>query len=497
MIGAHETVETPNPSRSRLRRELGRFDTIFFLISAMVVVDTIGAIAIGGDQAFTWLLVLFVFFFIPSALSSAELGAALPEEGGAYVWVRRAFGRYPAGVASLLYWAGTPMWLGGSVTVVALAVFGSFLGHLNTVDMYLFGTVFIVTATIGAIVPLRIGKWVPTSGALTQIALLTFFTATVVLYGLRHGTNSVTLSSFAPSYHVFIAVVPILLYSFVGVELPTSAAEEMVDPRRDIPTAIGRAGIGQLLMYAISIFAVLLVVPPARLTSLHGLIDAMQMVFTVYGGSVGPHGQVTLSGAGAVVGSMSAIAFIWILLASGSAWLIGAGRTQAAACQEGAGPAWLGQISQRSGVPVIMGLVTGGLALLTMFADLALTSGNSQRYFSASLSVAVSLIVLSYLIIFPTFLALRIREPLLERPFRVPGGHLAACLVTVLATGWSMLAALCLLWPGFGTPRPDAALPLGFAADRMGFELLVLGPIALLLIAHTCFYIAHNARRAL
>jgi glutamate:GABA antiporter len=60
--------------RAKLRRELTRLDTIFFLISAMVVVDTIGAIAIGGGQAFTWLVVLFVSFFIPSALASAELG---------------------------------------------------------------------------------------------------------------------------------------------------------------------------------------------------------------------------------------------------------------------------------------------------------------------------------------------------------------------------------------------------------------------------------------
>ena len=79
--------------RGKLRRVLGRMDTVFFLISAMVVVDTIGAIAVGGGETFTWLVVLFVTFFIPSALASAQLGAALPEEGGAYVWVRRAFGR--------------------------------------------------------------------------------------------------------------------------------------------------------------------------------------------------------------------------------------------------------------------------------------------------------------------------------------------------------------------------------------------------------------------
>ena len=73
--------DTGQAERAKLRRELSRLDTIFFLISAMVVVDTIGAIAIGGGQAFTWLVVLFVFFFIPSALASAELGRGHPRRG--------------------------------------------------------------------------------------------------------------------------------------------------------------------------------------------------------------------------------------------------------------------------------------------------------------------------------------------------------------------------------------------------------------------------------
>src|SRR5580765_2894280 len=117
--------------RAKLRRELSRFDTVFFLISAMVVVDTIGAIAVGGPQAFTWLIVLFVFFFVPSALATAEMGAALPDEGGPYVWVREALGRFAGSLTSLLYWAGTPMWLGGSLTVVAIAVWERFVGGLG------------------------------------------------------------------------------------------------------------------------------------------------------------------------------------------------------------------------------------------------------------------------------------------------------------------------------------------------------------------------------
>src|SRR4029078_8389356 len=129
--------------RARLRRELRRLDTIFFLISAMVAVDTIGAIAIGGPQAFTWLLVLFVTFFIPSALASAELGAALPEEGGAYVWVSPAVGRFTGALTSLLYWVGTPMWLGGSLTVVAIAVYEIFYTALATACELTVGITFV------------------------------------------------------------------------------------------------------------------------------------------------------------------------------------------------------------------------------------------------------------------------------------------------------------------------------------------------------------------
>src|SRR6185437_2235679 len=272
--------------RKKLRRVLGRLDTVFFLISAMVVIDTIGAIAIGGGQTFTWLIVLFVTFFIPSALASAELGAAIPEEGGAYVWVRRAFGRYAGALTSLLYWAGTPMWLGGSVAVVAMAVYQQFFGGLSLAGLYLFGAVFVGVATAGAIVPLRFGKWIPTSGAIGQIVLLAFFTGSVFLYGAENGVHGISVADLAPSRAVFIAIVPVLLYSFTGVELPATAGEEMVNPRRDIPVAIGLAGIGQVLMYGIPILAVLVVLPAGQITSLNGLIDAIQAVLTSYGGSV-------------------------------------------------------------------------------------------------------------------------------------------------------------------------------------------------------------------
>jgi amino acid transporter len=481
----------------KLRRELGRLDTIFFLISAMVAVDTIGAIAIGGPQAFTWLLVLFVTFFIPSALASAELGAALPEEGGAYVWVRTAFGRFAGALTSLLYWIGTPMWLGGSLTVVAIAVYESFRAPLSTSGKLAFGVIFIGGATLGAVVPLRYGKWLPSSGAVGQIVLLSAFTFSAVLFGITNGFHGIAGGDFAPSFAVFIAIVPILLYSFVGIELPSSAAEEMVDPRRDIPIAIGRAGFGQLLMYAVPILAVLLVVPLDRLSSLHGLIDAMKTVFSVYGGSVAADGAVTLTGAGAVLGVVGGALFIWVLFASGTAWIMGAGRAQAAACLDGAGPAVLGRVSERTGVPVVMGLVSGAVSMVTMAAYLLLTDGDGQKYFTVGLTVAVAMIVLAYLLIFPAFVALRIRRPDLPRPFRVPGGMGVAWLVSILSTAWALLATTCLLWPGFGTADPDSALPAGFEGQRSTFEMLVLVPVAAMLpLCAVLYFLGRGSRQS-
>src|SRR4249920_1668338 len=434
-LGDLDVVAPPTGERAKLRRELGRLDTIFFLISAMVVVDTIGAVAIGGPQAFTWLAVLFVTFFVPSALASAELGAALPEEGGAYVWVREAFGTFAGSLSSLLYWAGTPMWLGGSVAAVALTVHQRFIGELSMTGRYAFGITFVVLATLAAVVPLRYGKWVPTSGAIGQIALLSLFTLSVIAYAVRHGVHGIAVGDLAPSTGVLIAVVPVLIYSFVGVELPSAAAEEMVDPRRDVPVAIARAGVAQALMYGIPILAVLVVLPARSITSLHGLIDAMRTVFTVYGGSVDSHGVATLTGAGQVLGWICAATFIWVLLASGSAWIIGAGRAQAAACLDGGGPRALGRISSRTGVPVRMALVSGAAALVALLASLHVTQGDDQKYFTAALTAAIAFIVLAYLLIYPAFLVLRFRRPNLPRPFRAPGGRAGAIAITVLATG--------------------------------------------------------------
>jgi amino acid transporter len=133
-------------------------------------------------------------------------------------------------------------------------------------------------------------------------------------------------------------------------------------------------------------------------------------VFTVYGGSVAPDGVATLSGVGVVVGWLGAVTSIWVLAASGVAWMMGTCRAQAAACMDGAGPRALGRVWSRTGVPAVMALVSGATAAVRMTAGLAGTGADAQKYFTVALTAAIAFDVLAYLLIFPSFVALRMRR---------------------------------------------------------------------------------------
>src|SRR5256885_14200974 len=124
--------------KAKLQKHFGRFDMLFFLLCTLVGLDTLGAVADDGAQAFTWLAFLGVFFFIPYALLTAELGSTFHEEGGAYIWTKLAFGRFAAAINAVLYWLSNPIWLGGSPTIPPSPPSGKSLPPLTGPGRYCF-----------------------------------------------------------------------------------------------------------------------------------------------------------------------------------------------------------------------------------------------------------------------------------------------------------------------------------------------------------------------
>src|SRR5918993_4771073 len=223
------TAQRSRAERSKLRRELGRLDAICLLIAAIVVLDTLGAVARGGAKALTWLAVVAVLFFVPAGLVIAELGAAFPNQGGPYVWTRLAFGRHAGSLVALIYFVETPVWVGGWAAITFVAVVDRLIVPLEGAWRVPVALAFVWATVALAVAPLRAGKRVPVAGAAAQVGLPGFFTLTVVLYAARHGVHAPSAGGLAPSWAVFALVAPVLVYNFLGFELPSAAGEELRD----------------------------------------------------------------------------------------------------------------------------------------------------------------------------------------------------------------------------------------------------------------------------
>jgi amino acid transporter len=497
-----ETTASALTEKRKLRRSFRRFDIFFYLICTVVTIDTIGAVASNGAEGFTWLIFLGIFFFLPYALSIAELGSAFPQEGGPYVWTRLAFGRPLAAVNSVIYWISNPLWVGGSLTIVSFAAIETFFGNVGSGWKYAYAVVFIWFTIGTAIASLRYGKWIPTLGAWARGAVLAFFAFSVILYAAKHGVHGFGGHAFLPTYAIFIAVVPVLIFNYAGLEVPSAAGEEMTNPRRDVPFAVFSSGIGTMLAYGIPILLILIVLPVNAVSGLTGFLDAIKTVFTVYGGHVAADGTATLSGAGLVLGKIGAVVFIFALASAGTTWIMGADRAEAVASFDGGGPRALGRFSTRFGTPIAMNLVSGVVATVLMIAAFTITGADSSRYFEAVLGLTISTTTISYLFIFPALIKLRYSHPDVNRPYRVPGGMAGAWICSLVPTFWALVATVFLLWPGLGVNwfgaggNPNDSLAfLSFSHQRLQYELTQIVPLAVIIVIGIVFYLLGSKTR--
>ncbi|MFL5954028.1 MAG: APC family permease [Gaiellaceae bacterium] len=475
MAVAEQTTTFALAEKSKLIKSLSRFDMVFFTICAFVGLDTLGTVANNGPEGFTWLVVLAIVFVAPYMLLMAEVGSAFTMEGGPYEWVKLAFGRIHGGVAAVLYWITNPLWVGGSLAFVATAAWTANIFKIGdaTAGDFVFKLAFIWLSIIVAIISLRYGKWIPNVGAFLRVIVLGFFTLTLVIYAIRHGVHGFSASKLSPTRSIFLALVPVLLFNYVGFELQNGAAEEMENPARDVPISVLRSGVAGVLLYAVPIFGILLVLPPKAISNIGGFIDA---VTTTFHGAYG--------GAAHVLLIIITLCFVGTLLTSGAVWMIGSDRIQAAAAYDGAFFPWFGVFNRRFGTPVRVNLLSGvASSVFCITAIELLKKQSTSAAFTVVLYMAISTTLLSYLWIFPAVLKLRYTHPDVPRPYVVPFGSAGIWISTALVTGWIALGTWVAIFPG--TLEKVFNVPYDFqdswGLSRGKFELYTLGTLAVII----------------
>lgn len=475
------STELAAQQQALLHKTLRRFDIVFLLIAAVVGLETLAQVSSFGAEAFTWALVLAVFFLVPYGLIFAETGAAFSEEGGAYTWVRDAFGRPAAAVASILTWITQPVWVGGSMAFLAAETVSSYLTPLEHGSFadYVFKIVFIWITVLAAIASLAKGKWLPTSGALLKVGLLGFFVLTTVIYAFENGVVSLSVGDFSPSLLGLFGSVPILLFAYLGFESSNSAAGEMENPARDVPVSIFRSCATAAACYLIPILAILLVVPADEITGIGGLFDAVGTVYSVYGGAAD------------LLLKATAVVFVYILMSQGAAWMIISDRMQAMTAADGAFfNGFFGHFHPRLGTPVRVNMLSGVVSTTFMLVAMQVT-GSGASIFGVVLTISISTFLLSYLLVIPAAIRLRTRYPDKVRPFRVPVSDGQFAVLGWIAFAWVLLGSWVAVFPGslerlFGEEYPFKEI---WGVSWATFEVFTLGTLACLLLLCAAGYV--------
>jgi amino acid transporter len=248
----------------------------------------------------------------------------------------------------------------------------------------------------------------------------------------------------------------------------------MDNPQRDIPRAVYASGLISFLGYAIPIAGVVLILAANQLSNVSGFVSAYQFA-----------SSSVLGGAAPFFNHLAGIAFVFVLLSSGTTWLMGSDRLMAIGALAGSGPQQLGYFSTRFGTPIVVNVLSGVIATIFMFITFFVTGGGLHGYFAAVLGLVISTTTFSYILIFPALLTLRRKYPNVKRPFVVPGGNAGAWICVILSMFWVVAATVFALWPGLLTSAWGSDTS---GVNRTTFEVYTFATVAFLMVLAVVFW---------
>jgi glutamate:GABA antiporter len=390
---------------------------LLYIVTGMSVRWIATAAAAGPGSVIIWIGACLLFY-VPLAMAVLELSSRYPDEGGLYVWTRRAFGDFTGFIVGWCYWtsnlpyfpavfyfaAGNALYLGGDAWT-----------PLAQSPAYFMGFALIALALVAwlNIIGLKHARWLHNIGAygmwLPVAAVIVMGAVAWTRYG---SATSFTLVTMAPSFQFKdILFWSSLAFAFSGCETASFMSGEIRDARRTIPRALIFAGIVIAACYILGTIALLVAMPADRIDGLAGLMQAV----TVMAGTLGWLWIVPVIALLITLGSLGA-AGGYLASASRIPFAIGIDRLL---------PPAFGRLHPRYGTPHIAIMVQTGLGVLFVFLGQAGTSVKGAYDILVSMGIITAFI--PFVFVFLALIRLQ-DEPVDTGVIRVPGGKLAAIL---------------------------------------------------------------------
>lgn len=331
---------------------------------------------------------------LAGALSLAELGAASPEAGGVYVYLRQAYGR----LCAFLYgWAMLAVVESGGIATLAVAfsIYSASFFPFSPFQQKLLSSGVIALLTLVNILGVRKGAAVQTVfmfAKLSGLAMIVGF----ALFASRIApivstqalpTRQTTVSSFG------VALIGVL-WAYHGWHMLSYAAGEVKDPGRVLPRSYTLGTFLVAAVYLSANLAYLRVLPLAALAE-HQRVAAKAMEVLT-----GPRGT-------ALVSALILCSIFGALNGN----VLGGARVYFAMARDGAFFPSVGRVHPKFETPALALLMQG------VWAVVLATSGTYEQLYTYVIFTAWVFYGGATLAV----VVLRRRVPLLERPYRVWG----------------------------------------------------------------------------
>ena len=429
-------------SSSQLERKLGAVDAAALLVGSMIgsgifIAPSLMAKNIAAPGLYLGLWALAGLFTLLGAFSYAELAAMMPEAGGQYVYLRRAFGPLPG----FLYgWTLFLVIQSGFIAAVAIAFakyLGIFFPSVGEEKMWLslyqgsHGPVGLSSAQGVALLVIAVLTYINTRGVVAGAAVQNLFTGLKLLglWGLLAlililGKGST--DHFAPLWSTdvpqlpgavqagFLAALGVAaskaLFCYDAWNTVTFAAAEVRDPARNLPKALIFGTLVTTLTYVVAAAGYLYLFPLTQMAQI-------------------PENRIAAEAARSLLGSIGGKLIAAAILVSTfgciNGMILGGARVLYAMAEDGLFFRRAGTLNRNRAPGWALLLLGGWSAVLTMsgkYDDLLTYTTFASLLFNAATAACV--------------LVLRRKLPDVDRPYRALGYPASSVAFIVVAIGF-------------------------------------------------------------
>lgn len=353
---------------------------------------------LGLEQGGTGGLAIATFFVIilytTFTFSYAELAAAIPKAGGAFDYAHRAMGRdlgFIAGMAQNIEFIFAPP----AIAFAIGAYFNLFFPQIPIIAIAIFAYILFTALNMYGVKAAAMFELVITILAVGE--LLLFAGITLPHFEIKN----IQRNALPHGWQGILAAIPFAIWFFLGIEGVANTAEEVVRPQRTLFLGFGSAILTLVILCVLVFFSSI---------GVHGWEAIVYKTDGSTSDSPLPLALAQVTGNNHLLYHLLITVGLFGLIASFHGLILAAGRSSYEFGKIKYAPGMIGKIHPRFKTPA-------NALLVNMFIGIiALLSGKTSEIISISVFGALTLYILSMI----SLLRLRKKEPMLQRPFRVP-----------------------------------------------------------------------------